>query len=588
MKKTKSAFTLIELLVVIAIIGLLAILAIIYLNRARLQARDAKRLSDITMIRKALDLYYDDQGYYPANSALISGQRLAYTNTSTAVSKTYFEQVPVAPAPADGECTNYSNSYYYDSKDGASYSLNFCLGEALKGYSPGPKCLTQTSIDDKACGPLFKMTYYGGSNIEWTYNVAADNDHIYSSGLTRSERPGYSDGLISSYNRHSLVLEKSVLLRGGNDTWTSFSSGGMLTDNQYVYAFGRTQSDGFGNVDGLLVKYDKDLNVVAKKVFGTQFFDTCSSSAMDDQYLYVDCYYYTQAGTTGNNDMTILKIRKDDLSIVAEKPFYIDTVKKENSPNIALIGGKLYVIGYAYATSAYFEGFVLEFDRDLNFLRGQNVLLGEGKGSLPYFIEGDGQDLYISTRIYPASNPSGNAGLTKIRLSDLGIEKSIYFPEPGMGGPGRLFLIRDQLYLSGASDNDPFNNRGGCIRVINKGDLSVASNKTFGSAGTAENANDVIYYDGHLYINGSTNISGNENAWVVDINTVPTGSYDSLPSGVKYKDSQYGAAAISLSSNDLTIHDQPGTVGHFSIRDCILNTDTMPATLTQGPVYSIE
>lgn len=63
--KTGAGFTLIELLVVMAIISLLASVILIALNSARVKARDAKRMSDMRQLQKALELYYDDNDSYP-------------------------------------------------------------------------------------------------------------------------------------------------------------------------------------------------------------------------------------------------------------------------------------------------------------------------------------------------------------------------------------------------------------------------------------------------------------------------------------------------------------------------------------------
>lgn len=64
--KTKSkGFTLIELLVVIAIISLLSSIVMVSLNSARMKARDAQRVAILGQIRTAIELYFDDKGYYP-------------------------------------------------------------------------------------------------------------------------------------------------------------------------------------------------------------------------------------------------------------------------------------------------------------------------------------------------------------------------------------------------------------------------------------------------------------------------------------------------------------------------------------------
>lgn len=66
----KKGFTLIELLVVIAIIGLLSSVVLASLNSARLKARNVQRISNLTEIRKALEMYYSDNGAYPTSTGM--------------------------------------------------------------------------------------------------------------------------------------------------------------------------------------------------------------------------------------------------------------------------------------------------------------------------------------------------------------------------------------------------------------------------------------------------------------------------------------------------------------------------------------
>jgi len=107
----QKGFTLIELLVVIAIIGILASVVLVSLNSARKKARDSKRLSDLKQIQLAIELYYDDKGYYPKEGDGSNGRVGEGAGLDTMLSP-YISAVPNDPlGPGDG-----SYYYYYDGK----------------------------------------------------------------------------------------------------------------------------------------------------------------------------------------------------------------------------------------------------------------------------------------------------------------------------------------------------------------------------------------------------------------------------------------------------------------------------------------
>lgn len=98
--KSNKAFTLIELLVVISIIGVLTAVSIFGLSGARESSRDARRKSDLELIKAGLELYRADCNVYP--SSLTAGANLVGTGTPTAcaVSNVYITGVPSDPIPA--------------------------------------------------------------------------------------------------------------------------------------------------------------------------------------------------------------------------------------------------------------------------------------------------------------------------------------------------------------------------------------------------------------------------------------------------------------------------------------------------------
>lgn len=76
MTRTHRGFTLIELLAVVTIIGILATLAIIGIANTTKRARDSRRQSDLANVKKAIELYAQDNGEYPSGNYEALGETL--------------------------------------------------------------------------------------------------------------------------------------------------------------------------------------------------------------------------------------------------------------------------------------------------------------------------------------------------------------------------------------------------------------------------------------------------------------------------------------------------------------------------------
>ncbi|OGC61259.1 hypothetical protein A2890_02230 [candidate division WWE3 bacterium RIFCSPLOWO2_01_FULL_53_14] len=117
LKMKKLGFTLLELLVVITIIGLLASVGLASFTRAQARARDAKRQSDITSVRTALEIFYAENNVYPDTGG-------GWQNIETILDTLIPTFIKVLPADPGGE----GLPYRYRSVTNQGY----CLGGKLE------------------------------------------------------------------------------------------------------------------------------------------------------------------------------------------------------------------------------------------------------------------------------------------------------------------------------------------------------------------------------------------------------------------------------------------------------------------------
>ncbi len=123
-KTQNSGFTLLEILVVMVIIGILVTIGVNTFMGAQKKGRDSRRKEDLHQITTALEVYYNDHGYYPESSG--NGEIIgcggsgppSVCNWGAIFARdniTYMVQLP--KDPVDGR------QYYYDSDDGRDYAI---------------------------------------------------------------------------------------------------------------------------------------------------------------------------------------------------------------------------------------------------------------------------------------------------------------------------------------------------------------------------------------------------------------------------------------------------------------------------------
>jgi len=140
-KNSNKAFTLIELLVVIAIIGVLAAVVLASLNSARAKARDAQRLSDLKQIQTALEMYYNEYGYYPkrvqAHTETDPGACGGTLSWCSSADSLKIDLVSYLKLPLKNDA-GFNKNYYYDSNPGDN-NQSYGLMIELESSSNSPK-----------------------------------------------------------------------------------------------------------------------------------------------------------------------------------------------------------------------------------------------------------------------------------------------------------------------------------------------------------------------------------------------------------------------------------------------------------------
>jgi len=166
-KNKKQGFTLIELLVVVSIIGLLSMLSVVALGSARSKARDARRLTDIRAIARAIDLYILDHSHSPylgANNCnaftSVSGDACVASDTGGKWSiletelAEYLSRLPVDPCGED--CPGSASDVWF--------SYEYLSPANLAAYCDGLG--TDCTVSDKQFDSWYKI---------YAQNMAGDN-----------------------------------------------------------------------------------------------------------------------------------------------------------------------------------------------------------------------------------------------------------------------------------------------------------------------------------------------------------------------------------------------------------------------------
>ena len=114
-------FTLVELLVVISIIGILTMVGAVAYSGAQKKARDTQRKTELDALSKALIMYYNDNGVFPALTldGLFASDK-GFTGPGGIV---YMVEKPIDPKGKGSSTSEYQYVYKYNTTTKKQFNL---------------------------------------------------------------------------------------------------------------------------------------------------------------------------------------------------------------------------------------------------------------------------------------------------------------------------------------------------------------------------------------------------------------------------------------------------------------------------------
>ncbi len=217
--KPKRSFTLIELLVVLALVAILSVVVVVTLNPAELikQARDSNRLSDLSTINTALNLFSAD-----VTSGFMGTSTVVYVSIPSNLSDCSNLGLPILPGTFVYNCVTQQN---LRNIDGTGWiPVNF---QRISYSSP----ISQLPIDPQNTTSTKYYTYVTGGS--WQLAVRVESQKYAGQAAKTND---YDPGLYVVGNNTSLAP-----FIGGLVGWWKFDETGATS----------TDSSGFNN-DGTM------------------------------------------------------------------------------------------------------------------------------------------------------------------------------------------------------------------------------------------------------------------------------------------------------------------------------------------------
>lgn len=247
------------------------------------------------------------------------------------------------------------------------------------GFSGADNAAHVIKFDNNLTILAKKMCY--GVNYDAFHSLCLDSTgNVYCAGVTEAEGgAGTGNAIIYKFDNNLNNLIKKQYYGAGIESFSTC----VVDSLNNIYVVGYTSSEGSGNFDGLILKLDSSLNVIARKVYGLSF----GADIFTDVALNITGNVICSGSTTSSNGKVNATIVEFDpnLNFIKAKTFKHPETDVKTHFNSLIIDndGNIYTGGYVtYNVSGLpnSNGLICKFDRNLNitFTKACTGTLDEG------------------------------------------------------------------------------------------------------------------------------------------------------------------------------------------------------------------
>jgi uncharacterized delta-60 repeat protein len=262
----------------------------------------------------------------------------------------------------EGSDTDIGNSIAIDSTDNL-YVIGYTASEGAGGND-------FLLAKYNSSGTIQWQRTLGGTDSDYGYSVAIDSaGNVYALGYTRSEGAGNYDFLLAKYDSAGTIQWQRIL--GGTDQERGYAVAIDSSDN--VYVLGRTYSTGAGGSDLLLAKYDLSGTIQWQRILGGTDYEYGESVTVDSSgNVYV--IGYTGSAGAGGKDLLLAKY---DSAGTIQWQRTLGGTGGDYGYSVAIDStDNVYVIGYTDSTGAGSDDFLLAKLPNDGSLTGTYVING--------------------------------------------------------------------------------------------------------------------------------------------------------------------------------------------------------------------